>query len=91
MEETKVTTEELEAARDVEAYAWGSLDVSAEDALSRMLDLTPEGRSRVQAVGARSEPQNMPLTSPFFPPQIHAIHQRPRRIEFPEVHIQHPA
>jgi hypothetical protein len=53
MEDSKLTPEEQEAARDIDAYCWGSLDVSNEDVLSRLHELTPEGWGRVQAMMAR--------------------------------------
>jgi hypothetical protein len=53
MEDSKLTPEELEAARDIDAYCWGSLDVSNEDVSSRVRELTPEGWARVQAVVQR--------------------------------------
>jgi hypothetical protein len=54
MEGANLTAEEREIVRDFDAYAWGSLDVSLEQLLSKLHELTPEGRKRVgAAIGER--------------------------------------
>ena len=42
MDDAKLTLGVREAARDADALAWGSLDVTREDVLSRVRALTPE-------------------------------------------------
>jgi hypothetical protein len=50
MDDAHLSPKEREILRDIDAYSWGSHDVSREDVLARMHELTPEGWSRVEAV-----------------------------------------
>jgi hypothetical protein len=50
MNDTKLPPEVREAARDVEAYCWGSLDVSREDVLAHFRALAPEAVAQLQGV-----------------------------------------
>ena len=50
MEYAKLTPEEQEVARDLDALCWGSLDVKREDVEDQVRDLSPETWARVKCV-----------------------------------------
>ncbi len=50
MDDAHLSPEGREILRDIDAYSWGSHDVSREAALARLQELTPEGWARVEGV-----------------------------------------
>jgi hypothetical protein len=50
MDDAHLSPEGREILRDIDAYSWGSHDVSREDVLAHMHELTPEGWAGVEAV-----------------------------------------
>jgi hypothetical protein len=59
MDDARLTSHEREILRDVEAYTWGSLDVSWEDVRARLHELTPEEWNRIEAVMIRRLGESM--------------------------------
>ncbi len=59
MDDAHLTPHEREILRDVEAYTWGSLDVSWEDMRARLHELTPEEWNRIEAVMTRRVGESM--------------------------------
>jgi sugar phosphate isomerase/epimerase len=59
MDDARLTSHEREILRDVEAYTWGSLDVSWEDVRARLHELTPEEWNRIEAVMMRRAGESM--------------------------------
>jgi hypothetical protein len=50
MDDAHLSPKEREILRDIDAYSWGSHDVSREVVLARLQELTPEGWARVESV-----------------------------------------
>lgn len=87
MDDAKLTPAEREILRDLDAYAWGSLDVREQDVRDRFAELASDERERVAAVLARRVEASRARQRAYEPKHaelLEAVEEPERLIEDPE-------